>query len=516
MAKIRHPFAPIPGLCALHELFRKYAKLPESTTVTEAAYNELLSEALTNAGVLDKRANDSFIIGLKGKPVESEPNRTSGMDVNMLDRIAAIVIEHYDLIKRANLNEEENKKIPLTWETFSKQIFKTPPHLEVLNEKRYVKFLNETEKADLDEYLARRYNELGFESGSAVNYCVYIWSSEHRRTKYSILSIDPVSKSATYYYFPDDLRSNQPKSILTTLRYSHGNSILNLDMVEQDPAKSHIRVNLLLSIFDQFANLPYVKGVMTATMENATFCMCAEIALEKCGSYADAWKKVLGEEKRSNELSLEVLNRRYEVKETNIYSLDKLRSYSMLLLLQEIHGFYLLEYVTQFGASNGANKLQKGLCHISEDGLVKFKFPTLKDELLKGYMDQQKLRDGNFININYFIDRPIDRYDAHYKLEIVRGFDNEGWPCVKYLYGCYTSFSIGTIYKGDIVMLKLDGKGYKKEDYYVDFKDVENDKISINESIDVSGNNWKSLEGLDKIGYEILKKKKYDHLSEEG
>jgi hypothetical protein len=499
MANKTHPFPSIAGITALHQLFHASESLPDQSSITESAYNTRLSKALDDIGIA---VTDSFAIGFKGRPVESEAHKASGLDVSKLDKIAAYIMDKESLISKAHL---EDLNLPLTWDTFANHIFKTPAHLVKLNDKRYMKFLEKEEREEVNRFIARRYNELGLQSGSIVTYCIYLWSIQNRSAKNSILTIDPIKKVATYYFFPDDLSSTQPETILTTECYSHSNSILNLNLVDEDSSHSSMRVNLLLSVYENFTKLDYVKGVLNASLLNSSVAVSAEVALKKCESYAAAWKDVLSK-KIENELALEILNKRYEVSEANIYNVEKLPSYPMFLFLKELEGYYLIQYITQSGAESGADRLQNGFCHISSNGLVTFKFPAFDYEL-HGYIDQQRLRDGKFITINFYLDNPRDRYDVQYKLEVFKGLNELGREYVEYIYGCYTSYSLGTIYKGDLGLFKLSDREYNS------FSEVEqNSGYKLSDSINVSGENSKHLKGLNEKAYKVLVSKRFDHL----
>lgn len=512
MAKSPLPYPHIISLMALHDLFRAYKNLPDPDHITDAAYNRKLSQALMDEEVIDAKGNDSFVIGFRSKPVESEPQKTSGLDVSKLDKIAAKVMKWKGLNDLLKLNTT----VDSAWEVFEESIFNTPNHLAHLNEMRYFKFLPENDKTTVLNYLDRRYNELGIIKSKAINYLVYLWDNSYRKTKCSILTINPAQKSATYYYFPEEGNTTAPKSVLITPEYTHGNAILSMNLQDEDPEKSFMRASLMISAFEhQFTSLPVLKGVLTATILNATIPMCCEIACVKCDTYLEAFDVVSGKKPLDPLLSLEVQTKRFDVEDVNVIHPKKLHSFALHQLMEEIWGFYLIEYITLHGATNGPNKLQKGICYIAQDGIVTFKFPAIPEKL-KGYVEQHRMRGPNFISISLFLSDPSDRYDVHYKLEINRGFDENDWLRVEHLYGCYVSFSLGTIYKGDIVLIKLDGGGFKKtdrNDRYLKFEDVERDGIDIKESLDVSNpKNINLPNPLDKRGYDILTSRKFDHI----
>jgi hypothetical protein len=301
---------------------------------------------------------------------------------------------------------------------------------------------------------------------------------------------------------------------MKSTNFQHGGATLFIDLVEEDEQKPYVRANLFLSLLDvQFTNLPIIKGILISSGNNATAPLSFEVALEKCGSFFEAYSKSIDPTKRNPLLCLEVVKKRLEINSTNIFSEEKLKSYPLFALLNELTGHYLIEYISLDGSRRGQGRLQKGICFIGLDGLVSFKFPASK-ELLKGYVDQQIFRGNKFIGINYFISQPNDPLDTQYRFEIHRNHDKGS--IVEYLFGTYSSFFSSTVYKGSIVFLKLEGKGLKREEKYASIDEAFEDTIKEGEDsilieTDENGKLTTKLNELDQRAFDLLISGKYDY-----
>lgn len=502
MPKLASPVPPLIAAQALHNLYREARGIPKwPEQISEAPYIESLTQALIEDKVIGLEGNNKFTNNLRSKPQESSPERAPGIDTTRLDKIARIVIDHFNLRKFFNLHHE----IKYPWHTFSNIIFPTPHHLAYLNEKKYSKFLTLEERQIIESHLSRKYNELGLIKSPTVNYCLYLWNDDVKEVFCAIIVINPVNKTASYSFYTKDGTGWSPRTVMKSTNFQHGGATLFIDLVEEDEQKPYVKANLFLSLLDvQFTNLPIIKGILISSGNNATAPLSFEVVLEKCGSFFEAYSKAIEPAKRNPLLCLEVIKKRLDINSTNIFAENKLKSYPLYKLLEELNGYYQIAYVTQDGAHHGPGKLSSGLCYIGLDGIILIQMNNSKG-ILKAYIDQQVYRGDKFLCINYFLSQASDEYDMQYRLEVERDHKNGG--IVKYLYGCFSGFIRGTIYKGDISFLKLKGDMFKKDGSFMDFAGaLEISPLSAPKDLDKD-----KLTEIEAEQYGVLKKKKYDH-----
>ena len=513
MPKNPSPIPPIVPLTGLVSAYCAMKGMPRPDRVTESHYITTLSNYLITDGVLDNKGSKNFVTSLKGRPYESNSEQAPGLDTKRLDKIALQIIDHYKFREFFKLPET----ITFPWNVFCELIFPTPLTLKSLNDYKYYKFLPIDGKQAVDQFVNRRLNELGIVKGSIINYSVYMWNTDYRHVRCAVLTIDPEEKTATYSYFAPVKEGFAVKSSMRAVNYSLGSSILFLDLTEEDPDKQFIRADMLITILDaQFTNLSILKAILTVAGHNGTTPVSCEAILEKCDSYFDAYDRVVNDAKKDPLLCLEVQNRRFELNRANISEPEKLRSYKLYQTLLDLEGHYLFCFLTKQGALIGPGLFSTACCHISPNGMVRFRFHN-SHGILSAYVNQAIERDSKFICIDYFLTNSSDLYDSQYRLEIERDYRHGG--AVRALFGAFIGFVFGTVLKNDVVLIKLDTKikgptpteKYEYEMHYPlyesfdeAFKDyVDKQPRPVN---DLTGRSPAELDGI-----RILGEKRHDH-----
>ncbi|MCW3128291.1 MAG: hypothetical protein JWO03_3949 [Bacteroidetes bacterium] len=501
MPRPKNPFYSIASLRGLETLYALMHNI--SLRLPRGQYIDEIQKALhkDNVGVGGKSRN--FVLKFLGEP-DTEIDKVSGIDLDIIDEIVKKVYKWSDLHQHFGI-DIDNVESPAS--SFEEEIFGAPAHLAAMdNDFYYYTYLSEDDQKSVDEFVKRRMYELGKITDGITTYSVYQWDTEAKTARCAILALNPEKKAAWYYYFASGAKGVRP-TVLKTGRYDHGANILSLDMVNENARRKFLRVNFMLAVLDpSLSGAKTLKGALMATANNGTMVVSAECVLEHCTSYFEALKRVTNTKSRESLLCLEVLNKKYEVDNANIYDIQRLDSYPLSRVLDGISGYYLIEYIMQDGTNEGADtSLQKGLCYIGMDGLVSLWFAAVKDEL-KGYLDQQKYRGNKFIVINLFQSRQSDHIEVNYKLEIFR--DHSKLGTVEYLHGVYTSFYLDTMYKGEIVFMKLDGGGCLSEKKFIDIEECRKkvgslDPIKITDGV--------SLNDIDTRAKKLLDVKKYDH-----
>ena len=448
MGKPKAPYASVVHLKLLVEL---YARLKGIASYPQHITLKKYITSLENHLILDsiiRGKSRNFLGKLIGFPYQADQKDTEGLDTDKLDLISKKVIEHFDLKTKLNLISTE-----YPWSAISEAI-KVPDYLE-FKDFRYYKFLPEDKKQLVDGFVMRIVDELTSGKSDIATYNLYMWNYVDAKISIAILQINWSTKVVSYNYF-EKIGGDWTNRVVMRSDIQGGENIklygasLFCDLVEEDPKRDYVRARIVLSAKDiDYPHSHYLKGVLSISGKSANRPLSGLIILKRQRSFYEALEVVKNEHLWDSALIFDLLDTRFEVNEDTINSISKLDSAETFKLVEQVHGAYVIGFISELEKNKG--KLILFTCYIDSSGIVVIGLPNSdyrRCQILKDFVGE------NHICISSFSHQKGKPEKFDYKLKIIKQ-DGYHSKC-KYLEGSYSSAAIHDITSGDIVFKKLD------------------------------------------------------------